>query len=324
MGASFHSVEAIERLCIRNLLATPAERVFFKDAHGRFINVSTGWLAIDGGGRSLADVLGKTDRELFGEAVARATRADERQVISTGRPIVGKVQRQPSGAWVSVSRMPLLDDAGRVVGTFGITRDVTADIEAQADLAYRALHDPLTGLPNRIALMDRLSQAIGALERRRGCVGVLFVDLDGFKQVNDMLGHEAGDRVLREVAQRLTRSMRRVDTVARFGGDEIVLLCTDLRAPADLAIVAGRVLRSLAAPLSEGAVRLTCSVGAAATGDPSFSAADLLKRADTAMYGAKRAGGHRFELHASDFGDAVEQPPVVFGARSRTLAATTG
>ncbi len=220
---AFSSREEVERLCIDNLLTAAAERVFFKDLHGRYIMVSAGWLAAEGGGRPLEEILGKTDFDIFSPDYARVSQAEETQVIGTGQAVVAKLERQTfenrPPAWVSTTRVPLRSRDGGVIGTFGTTRDVTADVEMHDALSYQALHDPVTGLANRVALMDRISQALVALSRRPAWVGLLFIDLDGFKQINDTLGHEAGDQVLVEAGRRLTQTARRVDTVARFGGD---------------------------------------------------------------------------------------------------------
>ncbi len=309
---AFSSREELERLCIENLLTAAEERVFFKDLEGRYIMVSAGWLAGEGGGRSLEDVLGKTDFEIFSEDYATASLSDEQQVITSGHAVVAKLERQTyalrPAAWVSTTRVPLRARDGAVIGTFGTTRDVTADVEIHDALAYRALHDPVTGLANRVALMDRLAQALVALERRPGCVGLLFIDLDSFKQINDTFGHEAGDEALVEAGNRLTTTARRSDTVARFGGDELVVLCPELRNPECLDIVAGRVVGKLAGPLPgpAGALPFSGSVGAACTDDANLEPTELLSRADLAMYSAKRAGGNRFEI----FDPAVHRRPA--------------
>jgi diguanylate cyclase (GGDEF)-like protein len=310
---SFSSREEVERLCIENLLTAAEERVFFKDVQGRYIMVSAGWLAADGGGRALEAVIGKTDFELFSPEYARSAQAEEAQVIGTGQAIVAKLERQTfdgrAPAWVSTTRVPLRSRDGAVIGTFGTTRDVTADVEIHDALAYQALHDPLTGLANRVALMDRISQALLALSRRPGWVGLLFIDLDGFKQINDTLGHAAGDQVLIEAGKRLVRTARRVDTVARFGGDELVVLCGELRSSDCLGIVAERMVTALAAPLTGPGAGLSFSgsVGAACTSDTDLEPAELLRRADLAMYTAKRAGGNRFSIY----------DPAVHGSRPR-------
>jgi diguanylate cyclase (GGDEF)-like protein len=317
---AFSSREDLERLCIENLLTATEERVFFKDLDGRYLMASAGWLAAEGGGRTLDDVLGRTDFEIFSADYAQAAQAEEQQVIGTGQAVVAKLERQTFDdrppAWVSTTRVPLRSRDGSVIGTFGTTRDVTADVEIHDALAYQALHDPVTGLPNRVALLDRISQALLALSRRPGWVGLLFIDLDGFKQINDTLGHAVGDQVLVEAGTRLTQTARRVDTVARFGGDELVVLCGELRTSDCLGIVAERMVNALSAPLSGPAAALAFSgsVGAACTSDADLEPAELLRRADLAMYAAKRAGGNRFSIY----------DPSVHGSRPRRRVRRAG
>ena len=203
---------ALERLVIRNLLATPGERVFFKDLESRFLLVSQGWLLDLGPGCGLDDVIGKSDFDFFSHEHAAAAFEDEQQIIRTGEAMLTKIERETfhgrPDAWVSTTKLPLVDDEGNIVGTFGISRDVTAQVMAEKALAHQALHDPVTGLPNRLALMDRLSQALLGLDRTCNRMALLFIDLDNFKMINDSLGHEAGDRVLVEVGRRLTRILQ--------------------------------------------------------------------------------------------------------------------
>jgi len=215
------ALRGIKQTCIDNLLNTTEERVYFKDLLSRFLVVSAGWLATAAPGYTLEEVIGKTDFDFFSEEHAAAAFADEQQIIRTGEPIVGKLEEETfqdrTGPWVSTTKMPLRDERGQIIGTFGISRDVTAQIKAEKALAYQVLHDPVTGLANRAALMDRLSQALAALERQPGRLAVLFVDLDHFKEINDSFGHDAGDQVLAEVGRRLSQLSRNADTVARLG-----------------------------------------------------------------------------------------------------------
>jgi diguanylate cyclase (GGDEF)-like protein/PAS domain S-box-containing protein len=308
----FASHETLERACMRSLLASSGERVFFKDLDGRFLLASASWLAAEGRGLSLAEVIGKTDLDIFSEPRASAAMEDERRIIVTGEPIVAKVERETfddrPDAWVSTTRMPLLDDRGEVIGTFGIARDITAQVEAQRELSHQALHDPLTELANRVALMDRLDQALVSLERRPGHLAVLFLDLDDFKGINDNLGHHVGDRVLVEVGRRLRQAARRCDTVARFGGDEFVLLCTGLRNDCDLEVIGERVMRAIAVPfeIDRGTLAITGSLGAVASSDPHANASELLQQADAAMYAAKRGGRGRFQIYTAELHERSE------------------
>jgi diguanylate cyclase (GGDEF)-like protein/PAS domain S-box-containing protein len=291
-----------ERLCMRNLLASSDERVFFKDLQSRLLLVSEGFVAELGQGRSAPELIGCTDFDLFTAHHASEAAADEFEIMRTGKPLIGKVEvetfHDSPNRWVSTSKWPLRSDAGQIIGTFGISRDVTDQIEAQQQLAWQALHDPLTGVANRLALIDRLTQALLALERRGGTIALLFVDLDGFKEINDTLGHDVGDQVLTEVAQRLQSIARREDTVARFGGDEFVLLSTGLGKDADCRLIGDRAIRALRAPLATTTdVKLSGSVGIVATSDPAADPGTLLQQADFAMYLAKRGGRDRFELY---------------------------
>ena len=197
--------------------------------------------------------------------------------------------------------MPLKDEHGRIIGTFGISRDVTAQIRAEKALAYQVLHDPVTGLANRAALMDRLSEALAALERQPGQLAVLFVDLDHFKAINDSFGHDAGDQVLAEVGRRLSQLSRHVDTVARLGGDEFVVLCAALRGDDDVGLIADRIVRGIRVPYIEGKrdLSVTCSVGIAVTSDPLTEPEQLIRDADGAMYEAKETGRDRHRVFDS-------------------------
>jgi diguanylate cyclase (GGDEF)-like protein len=198
----------------------------------------------------------------------------------------------------------LVPDGSAVWASVGVSLVRTADGEperfvmhvqdigdrkaSEAMLAHRATHDALTGLPNRALFEDRLAVALARSERVPTSVAVLFCDLDGFKGVNDRLGHESGDLVLAEVAARLQDAVRAGDTVARFGGDEFVVLCEDLVTGHDLDAIANRMVRSVGQAIVVGDERVTLglSVGKAmATGRE--SAAELLKLADAAMYAAK-------------------------------------
>ena len=295
------SLRELKLACMQNLLSSTDERVYFKDLQSRFLLVSEGWVAAVTPGRRVEEVIGRTDFDFFAEEHAAAAFADEQQIIASGVPIVGKLERETfrdrTGPWVSTTKMPLRDDSGRIIGTFGISRDVTAQITAENALAYQVLHDPVTGLANRIALMDRLSQALVALERRPGRLALLYVDLDHFKAINDSFGHAAGDQVLTEVGRRLSHLSRHVDTVARLGGDEFVVLLEELsenlgEAAAQTEEIAERALSALGSPytIAGRAHDSTASIGVTLFIDAVDSLDELLKQADIAMYQAKSAG----------------------------------
>jgi diguanylate cyclase (GGDEF)-like protein len=160
------------------------------------------------------------------------------------------------------------------------------------------LRDPLTGLPSRLLLMNRLQSALTRMERTGRGVAVLFIDLDRFKIVNDSLGHHAGDRLLLAVTERLRKAVRRHEMPARFGGDEFVLVCEDVDDPQDAVAVAERLLKALAQPFEfqDGQAFIAGSIGIALTDDPHASPSDLVRDADAAMYRAKEAGGGRWSI----------------------------
>jgi diguanylate cyclase (GGDEF)-like protein/PAS domain S-box-containing protein len=177
-------------------------------------------------------------------------------------------------------------------------RDVTERVEAEERLAHLARHDPLTGLPNRAALLEDLARALARAERRRASVAVLFLDLDGFKVVNDSLGHSFGDRVLVAAAERVRGLLRAGDLLARLGGDEFTVVVEDLEDLADPIGLAERLVTALREPLEVDDRRyvVTASIGIAVTQPGDRDASDLLRKADLAMYRAKELGKARYEI----------------------------
>jgi diguanylate cyclase (GGDEF)-like protein len=172
---------------------------------------------------------------------------------------------------------------------------VTQRKVAEQEAEHRSLHDPLTGLPNRRLLVDRLEHGLSRARRQQSPIAVLFVDLDHFKEINDGFGHVVGDVALQTVARRLEELMRESDTVARTGGDEFVVLLEDLSSPDDAALIAERIRVGLSTPLvvEEHDLAVTCSIGLAISDDADERVEALLRRADDAMYRAKELGRDR-------------------------------
>ncbi|MEA2158759.1 MAG: hypothetical protein QOD66_1139 [Solirubrobacteraceae bacterium] len=169
---------------------------------------------------------------------------------------------------------------------------------SEVHLAELALHDPLTGLPNRALFLDRLGVALDRSRRTNASVAVLFLDVDNFKGVNDTLGHAAGDVVLSELAARLSAMLRPMDTVARFGGDEFTLLFEDLSSEREVVLIAERISHAATIPikLDDGEAAVTVSIGIAVVADPSIAPETAIREADAAMYRAKELGHSRYEL----------------------------
>jgi diguanylate cyclase (GGDEF)-like protein/PAS domain S-box-containing protein len=199
-----------------------------------------------------------------------------------------------SQRWVQIRLCPVTTPR-RSAGFIGTVEDITARHAWETQLTYQATHDALTGLVNRRSLMDSLATLLSSRRNRDGDAAVLFCDLDGFKQVNDTLGHDAGDRVLIEVAQRMTTTARDHDTVARIAGDEFVVLLSGIADYADAESAAVRQLDALRPPLALGGelIVLSTSIGIAMARDFD-SAHELLQAADRAMYEAKRDGAGQY------------------------------
>jgi diguanylate cyclase (GGDEF)-like protein/PAS domain S-box-containing protein len=190
---------------------------------------------------------------------------------------------------VSVTISPIVDAAGEVVGVSTIARDITRQKRMQELLAHRALHDALTNLPNRVLLRDRIEGALARAERHGTGIAVFFLDLDRFKVLNDTHGHAAGDEILQVIADRLREAVRADDTVARFGGDEFVIVCHDVPNEERATTIAHRVAAAIAVPVSLHAqdLVLRASIGVV-LGRPGAVPDTLVQDADTAMYQAKQ------------------------------------
>ena len=203
---------------------------------------------------------------------------------------------------ITLSSIP--DDHGRESGKLLVLRDISERKETEERLEQMAHYDSLTGLPNRKLFSDRLSQSIIRARRNQQLVGLLFLDVDHFKDVNDTLGHEVGDRLLQQLAIRLQGCARAEDTVARLSGDEFTMILPEMQAPTDAAIVATRILEALQDPLLAGGHELytSASIGICVWPADGEGPGTLIRNADIAMYRAKAQGRNRFEFYATDFG----------------------
>lgn len=290
-----------ERDRAQTTLRAIADAVIVTDASGRisYVNptaeVITGCASSDAVGQHVDDVFRVIAADTGARIVDPLTLALRENRIRT-LPTDALLQ-QRGGASVAVedSAAPIHDRDGNVTGAVIVFRDVSASRELALRMAHMAQHDPLTDLPNRLLLEDRLRQAIALAERNARAAAVLFIDLDRFKLINDSLGHAVGDRLLQHVARVLVSCVRRSDTVCRLGGDEFVVLLPEINGPRDAMHVADKLLTALQTPivLDGDELRVSCSIGISMFPSDGADPPTLLKNADAAMYHAKHGGRNR-------------------------------
>lgn len=257
-------------------------------------------------GYGIDELRGRTVFDLSDEAHRDEARQFLAHRLSAYSPVfspeIEKPYRRKDGTvlWVCEALGVVKDPAGRPDFLVAVVQDVTARKDLEARLSYDALHDALTGLPNRVMFEDRFARVLESARRYSRLAAVLYIDLDGFKDVNDSHGHAAGDVLLQQVARRLEGCVRAEDTIARFGGDEFGVVLTTLAQEDDAEVVAVKILQALAAPFDLGGtpVHVSASIGAALYPLHGRSADGLVAHADHAMYAAKRAGKNRFSWEA--------------------------
>jgi diguanylate cyclase (GGDEF)-like protein/PAS domain S-box-containing protein len=239
--------------------------------------------------RGLLDFIAPESREAFVEFNRRVVRGEN------GALEFALVGAHGTRRWLDTHATPLRDQHGEITALLGVTRDMSAVRAHQQQLEFLAHYDALTKLPNRALLSDRMAQALVLSRRNHHLTAVCYLDLDGFKAINDAFGHEAGDALLVEVAQRLRDTVRASDTVARLGGDEFVLLLVGVESRDECERTVDRVLRALAAPirLDDRECYVSGSIGITVFPDDDNDPDTLLRHADLAMYSAKQAGKNR-------------------------------
>ena len=306
---------AIERESIEDALYVEKERavvtlnsigdaVLCTDVFGRitYLNLvaetMTGWRREEAIGKSLAEVFQIIDGTTRKPALDPLEMAVEqnRTVGLTLNCIL--IRRDGFESAIEDSAAPIHDRAGRVIGAVIVFHDVSAARAMSAQMTHSAQYDAVTHLPNRMLLNDRISQAISLAHRQNRPLAVLFLDLDHFKNINDSLGHSVGDKLLQSVSKRLLSGLRGSDTVSRQGGDEFVILLSEISYPEDAAISARKILLSLSMPHAIGTrdLHIDGSIGISVYPADGQDAETLINHADTAMYHAKEHGRNNFQF----------------------------
>jgi len=258
----------------------------------------TGWSRQEAAGRPMAEVfqiMDATSRETIANPMDMAVGQD-RTVHLPSNCIL--IRRDAFEIPIEDCVSPIHDREGQATGAVIVFRDVSAARTMALQMTHSAQHDFLTGLPNRVLLNDRVSQSIAMAPRHGKKVAVLFLDLDGFKHINDSLGHPIGDKLLQSIAKRLVDCVRGSDTVSRQGGDEFVVLLSEVERPEDAAITARRMLQALAEAhsIDQHDLHVTTSIGVSVYPDDGLDAETLIKNADTAMYQAKENGRQSYQF----------------------------
>src|SRR5271166_3896244 len=258
----------------------------------------TGWQSTDAFGEPIDEIF-----RIVNESTQRVLSNPIKAVLKSGKntrlaPHTALIDRSGAQIPIEDSIAPIRDTKGNLLGAVIVFHDVSVARELSLRMSHLAQHDGLTDLPNRILLYDRLTQAITLAKRRRKKLAVLFLDLDRFKHINDSLGHGIGDRVLQSVAERLRECVRTTDTVSRQGGDEFVVLLSEIKKLQDAAVCAEKILAALSEPfgIDHHNLYAAASIGIATYPDDGTDADTLMKHADLAMYQAKDSNANTFRF----------------------------
>lgn len=281
------------------------DAVLVIDPEGRVIYLNkvakklTGWTGSDALGRSVDDVFFVIDgvsRHRVKNPAQRAIKEGQVVALALGSILV---RRDGSDLAIEDSAAPIYDAAGKLAGAVIVFHDARQSGSVTQKMSYLAQHDYLTGLPNRVLMQERLTQAIGMAKRHQKHIAVLFLDLDDFKQINDSYGHAVGDQLLQSVAEQILTCVRSTDTVSRQGGDEFIILLSEVEAREDAAHIANKLLAELSTPRTIGGhvINITPSIGISIYPENGDDADSLLLHADMAMYSSKKSGRNTFQFY---------------------------
>jgi len=298
---------------LQNIIDTVPVRIFWKDVKGQYLGANELFLK-DTKLSSLNQLIGKTENDLIWdeEEISNHIKDDE-EIIKSGESKIQyeETRKDESGeiSILSASKVPLKDDKGRIIGIVGSYEDITKrknleyKLEQQQEiLRYQAHYDVLTHLPNRVLLQDRLMHAIHRAKRNKSEFALFFIDLDQFKQINDTLGHQVGDEVLKIFASRLKNSVRDDDTLARIGGDEFTIILENLKSDEDASKLAQKIIENAKQPIDIAGhlLYISSSIGVSIYPKDSVEMHDLLKYSDSAMYKAKEEGRNNFKFYSPE------------------------
>lgn len=291
---------------LQSILNSAAEGIVVIDSTGSIerLNIAAqrmfGYTPEDYWTLDLKHIIIELDREFEGEASEQRYAAWLRRMIGSQRDLTGR--RKDGRLFPLELSVNEVSEGGQETRFVGIVRDVTERKSWEARIFQLAYSDSLTGLPNRLLLVDRLEQAVAAAQRNKSLVGVLFFDFDGFKQVNDRYGHHTGDLLLKGMSERIRNCVREIDTVSRLGGDEFVVVLPELKDGADAGAVARKITAALSQPYSieHQEIHITLTAGISLYPADGESAEILIRNADTAMYFAKESGKNRYRFFNSE------------------------
>ncbi|HEY9135061.1 MAG TPA: EAL domain-containing protein, partial [Pseudomonadales bacterium] len=261
------------------------------------------------------DILGQTDFKLLPENIARHRREIELNIIRKKGSLQTEEEYQVNGETRTylATKFPLLNSAGHCSATCHISTDITPRKNVEKEMSHIASHDVLTGLPNRSLLWDRLKQAITHVARYTGKGAIVFIDLDNFKDVNDSLGHNMGDELLKHIATQLRTQLKATDTIARIGGDEFAIVMTDISDINQLTLITQRILNSVAQPcIVEGRhIESSASIGISIFPDDGLEPNELMKNADLAMYSAKASGRNAYRFFQAEMNQRLMEQKII-------------
>lgn len=306
---------AIERKRVEERLRLAAqvfestlEGILITDADNHVVSVNPAFCAMTGYGSE--EVAGQHRNLIWGDTLDHLPATQDMFAGWRGESFLRRKNGERFPVWMSITEV--LGLTKQVSHRVIVFAEISALKQTEARLHFLANHDPLTGLPNRLMFNERLQQALANAQRVGDLVGVLFVDLDRFKNVNDTLGHTIGDKLLQQVAARIGACVRGTDTVARLGGDEFALVLTNIQQPEDARVVAQKMLDALrpAFEVEGHEIYVTASIGIACCPPSEDVAEMLLQHADVAMYSAKSLGKDTFQLYAAEM-DAVAYERMV-------------